>query len=198
MPALRLVMRLWVGMFLVLVVGCAVRRMHGQSMTTASGPGMSVAVGGGATAMQADYGDRVLAGGLVYVDANISPRLGAEAEAKFLRLHSSEDVTEDTYLVGIRYALPDRRLQPYAKALVGLGKMEFPFHYASGSYLVVAGGGGVDYHLPGCWTLRMVDVEFQDWPQFSYGTLHPYGVSAGLSYRITGIELFPKGTRHRH
>jgi hypothetical protein len=191
-------MRLWFGLFLLLVAGCAVRRMHAQAMTTASGPGMYVAVGGGATAMQVDYGQRVLAGGLAYLDANISPRLGAEAEAKFLRVHASEDVTEDTYLVGVRYALPDRRLQPYAKVLIGLGEIEFPFHYAMGSYLVIAPGAGVDYHFDGRWTARLIDVEYQDWPQFSYGALHPYGVSAALSFRVTGIELFPKGTRHRH
>jgi hypothetical protein len=191
-------MRLWTGLFLLLTAGLAERQMQAQALTTASGPGMSVVVGGGATAMQADYGGRVLGGGLAYIDANISPSLGVEAEAKFLRFHSSENVTQDTYLAGVRYAMPSRRLQPYAKALVGLGEMEFPFHYASGSYLAIAGGVGVDYHLPGRWTARLIDVEYQDWPQFSYGTLHPYGVSAGLSFRVTGIELFPKGTRHRH
>jgi hypothetical protein len=198
MPALRLVMRMWLALFVLLALCCAARRLHAQAMTTASGPGMYVAVGGGVTAMESDYGQRYLGGGVAYVDANLSPRLGAEIEAKFLRFHTSEDVTEDTYLAGIRYALPDRRLQPYAKVLAGLGQIQFPFHYASGSYLVVAGGAGIDYHFSGRWTARLIDVEYQDWPQFTYGSLHPYGVSAGLSFRVTGVELFPKGTRHRH
>jgi hypothetical protein len=32
--------------------------------------------------------------------------------------------------------------------------------------------------------IRLIDVEYQQWPQFTFGTINPYGVSFGLSYRV--------------
>jgi len=34
--------------------------------------------------------------------------------------------------------------------------------------------------------LRLVDFEYQEWPGFAYGAIHPYGVSAGISYQVLG------------
>ena len=135
---------------------------------------------------------------MAYTESNITPRVGLEYEGRFLRLNTSESVTQSSYLAGLRIATRDRRVQPYVKVLAGLGRMTFPFHYATGSYFVVAPGAGVDYHLGGRWTLRLVDVEYQDWIAFSYGGLQPYGVSSGVRFRVSGVELFPKKMRHRH
>jgi hypothetical protein len=44
----------------------------------------------------------------------------------------------------------------------------------------------------------VIDVEYQHWTAFTYGGLSPYGLSAGLSFRLNGIALFPKKMRHRH
>lgn len=168
-------------------------------MTAASGGGSYVAVGGSGTVMQADYGRRLLGGGVAFADANVSPSIGAELEARFLRYHTDEDVTETMYLVGPRYTFrSQQRLQPYVKVLIGSGRINFPFNYATGSYLAIAPGVGVDYHLGGRWSARLLDFEYQDWPQFTYGSLHPYGVSVGLRFRVTGQELFPQKMRHRH
>jgi hypothetical protein len=46
--------------------------------------------------------------------------------------------------------------------------------------------------------VRVVDVEYQLWRNFPYGNLRPYGISAGLSLRLTPIVRFPKGPRLRH
>jgi hypothetical protein len=54
----------------------------------------------------------------------------------------------------------------------------------------------VDIHLTERWSAR-ADVEYQLWPQFTYGQLNPYGASVGLRYRINGIDQFPKSA-HRH
>jgi hypothetical protein len=32
--------------------------------------------------------------------------------------------------------------------------------------------------------IRLIDVEYQKWPQFTFGTFPPYGVGFGLSYHI--------------
>jgi hypothetical protein len=187
-----------VALGVLLIIGITIPEAGAQALPTASGPGMSIAIGGGYTAMESDYGQRLLGGGMGYLDANLSPSFSAEGEVKFLRMHTDEDVNETTYLAGIKYALPNRRMQPYVKVLAGVGEITFPFHYATGSYLVIAPGAGLDYHFAGRLTARIIDFQYQDWPQFSYGALHPYGISAGFSFRVTGIEQFPKGTRHRH
>jgi hypothetical protein len=179
-------------------LGGSLQCASAQALPTASGPGMSISIGGGYTGMESDYGKRLLGGGMGYLDANITPSFGAEAEVKFLRQNTAEDVNETTYLLGAKYALPNRRIQPYVKVLAGVGQINFPYHYASGSYLVIAPGGGIDYHFPGRFAIRLIDFQYQDWPQFTYGALHPYGVSAGISFRLTGYEQFPKKMRHRH
>ena len=193
----RWVVRLCEASAVLMMLGCMAAQ--GQALPTASGGGAYFSIGGGATAMQADYGQRILAGGMVYADSNATPSLGLELEAKFLRWHTDEDVTETTYLAGVRYSFrSQKRWSPYAKVLAGEGNINLPFNYAHGSYLAIAPGAGLEYHFAGRWTARVIDVEYQDWPQFTYGALHPYGVSAGMSFRVTGQELFPKKMRHRH
>jgi hypothetical protein len=75
---------------------------------------------------------------------------------------------------------------PYAKILVGGGRFDFPFNYGTGNYFVVAPGAGVDLRLGHRIQLRLVDYEYQLWPGFTFGSIHPYGVSAGISYQILG------------
>jgi hypothetical protein len=187
-------LRLW----LVTVLCCTVLRLHAQALPTAAGGGSYLAVGGGFTGMRMQYGQRTVGGGVAYAESNLTPHIGLEYEGRFLRLNNDESVTQSTYLAGARYSLRNYRLQPYVKVLGGLGRMSFPFHYATGEYFVVAPGAGVDYHLNDRWTVRAIDVEYQHWTSFTYGGLSPYGVSAGLSFRLNGIELFPKKMRHRN
>jgi hypothetical protein len=68
--------------------------------------------------------------------------------------------------------------------MVGFGEFNFPYHFAHGSYLLVAAGGGVDYRLSRRWSVRLADVEYQNWPQFTFGSMTSVGVSAGIRYRI--------------
>ncbi len=169
-----------------------------QAVATASGPGSYVAVGGGVSAFQADYGKRDIAGGFVYADVNPQWRVGLEGEARFLRYHTAEDVTESNYLGGVRFAiLRPRRWQPYGKFLAGVGRITLPFGYAHGSFLTYAPGAGLDIALNERVTVRAIDVEYQHWPQFTFGSLSPYGVSAGISLRLNGISRYPKDLRMR-
>jgi len=92
---------------------------------------------------------------------------------------------------------PGSRFQPYGKFLAGVGHINFPFGYATGNYLAMAPGAGLDVHLTDRWSIRAADFEYQLWPQFTYGQLKPYGVSVGLRYRINGVDQFPKSA-HRH
>jgi hypothetical protein len=149
-------------------------------------------MGGELSAFQADYGQRVLGGGVVFADLNPTWRIGLEGEARYLRFHTSEDVTETNYLAGPRVILKPGRLRPYVKFLIGAGKITLPFHYAQGTFLSYAPGAGADYLLNDRLTVRLIDIEYQVWPGFSsYGQLHPYGVSAGISFRLNPVEHTP-------
>ena len=169
-----------------------------QAVATASGPGSYVAIGGGASAFQADYGQRNLAGGFVYADVSPQWRVGLEGEARYLRYHAAEDVTESNYIGGVRVQiLRPHRWQPYGKFLAGMGRITLPFGYAHGSFLTYAPGAGLDIALNEWVTVRAVDVEYQHWPQFTYGPLNPYGISAGISVRLNPIARYPNGLRMR-
>jgi hypothetical protein len=173
------------------------RAGEAQNIATAKGPGSYLAVGGGVSAFQVDYGQRVLGGGVFFADLNPTWRIGLEAEARYLRFNSFEEVTETNYLVGPRVMLKPGPFRPYVKFLVGAGKITLPFHYAQGTFLSYAPGAGADYLLNDRVTLRLIDVEYQVWPGFSsYGELHPYGVSAGISIRLNPVALIPTSAHH--
>jgi hypothetical protein len=180
------------GMSLFPAAACA------QAGPTATGPGSSVTVGGGISLFQSVYGQRELGGGFVFADFAPHWRFDLEAEARVLRLHDSEETTESNYLIGPRILLRPGGLQPYAKLLVGDGHINMPFGYAHGDFLAVVPGAGVDLALNDYVNVRVVDVEYQLWQQFPYGTMRPFGVSAGLSVRLTPIVRLPKEARARH
>jgi hypothetical protein len=81
---------------------------------------------------------------------------------------------------------------PYAKALVGLGRMDFEDNNAWGRYAALAYGGGIDFRL----TKRFIargDFEYQQWlgwPNLPPGSgvantaFLPYGASVGVGYRV--------------
>lgn len=184
-----------------LFLGCASQKVsEAQALATASGPGSYLAVGGGVSGFNTDYGHNRIAGAYVFVDSNPQWRVGFEGEGRFLRWHAREQVTEAEYLGGVRVALLPRavRLAPYAKFLAGAGEITLPFRYAHGGFLTYAPGAGLDVSLNDRITVRAVDFEYQHWPQFTYGALSPYGFSTGVSFRLNGVSRYPKGARARH
>jgi hypothetical protein len=158
-----------------------------------------VTVGGGLSLANSPYGQRNLAGGWLFADLYPHWRFGLEAEARYLRLHASEDVTQANYLLGPRVFVHSGREQIYAKFLVGDGHINLPFHYGRGDFLTLAPGGGVDFALNDYVSVRAFDFEYQLWRDFPYGPMHPYSVSAGLSIRVTRMIRLPKSNRmHGH
>jgi hypothetical protein len=155
-----------------------------QVAEAAVGGEQQFAVGGLVSAMHIDYGKRWLGGSGIYVDANLNVHLGLEGEARRLNEHEEAGTHAATYLGGARYTFnsPHGRLRPYAKALAGVGEFYFPYGYAKGSYLVVSGGGGFDLRLSRHIRVRLIDVEYQRWPFFTYGSMSAYGASAGVRY----------------
>ena len=159
--------------------------LKGQASHAAEGPGSYIAVGAVASGFQADYGRQRLGGVGVFIDANFYRRVGIEAEYRSLSFHSTQSLSESSILVGPRVSTHGRDLRPYAKLLVGRGHLSYPYNYAQGSYFAIAPGAGLDWRIGGGpVSIRVIDFEYQLWPQFTFGTLHPYGISTGVSLRI--------------
>lgn len=163
----------------------ASNRGQAQAKYTATGPGSYIQLGLTFSGFNSQYGQRLVAGPGGFLDAHLYRRLGVEAEVRSLDLHTNEGVRQSTYLVGPKLTILPHRFRPFVKLLAGRGDFRFPFGYAQGSYFVVAPGGGLDYRLgESRWSLRVVDVEYQVWPGFTFGELKTYGASTGVTYRI--------------
>jgi hypothetical protein len=108
-------------------------------------------------------------------------------------VHTSEEISEKNYLAGPRVLIRSGRWQPYLKFLIGDGHIAMPFHYASGDFLTFAPGAGIDLELNDYINVRAIDVDYQLWHRFPFGSMNPYGIGAGVSVRLTRIARFPKG-----
>jgi hypothetical protein len=181
----------------VLLLLLAGTRAVAQGAATATGPGTSVVAGGGASLFDSSYGQRDLGGAFVFADIQPHWRFGIEFEARYLRVHTSEELSEKNYLVGPRVLLRSGQWQPYAKFLIGDGHIDLPFHYAHGDFLALVPGAGLDLEVNDYINVRAIDVEYQLWRQSPFGDVRPYGISAGISLRLTPIVRFPTGARFR-
>ena len=177
---------LWIGA--ALLIGLTLtRRAQAQALPTGTGPGAYVIVGGTYSGFESDYGKRQLNGASVYADANLDWRWGVETEARRMD-YPDFGARQSTLLAGPRWSFGAKRLVPYVKFLVGGGRFDFPYGYGYGNYFVMAPGAGVDLRVGRRIRVRLVDFEYQDWPGFTYGAIHPYGISAGISFQVLGSE----------
>jgi len=172
-------------LFLVALVSS--RAANAQALPTGTGTGMYVIVGGTFSGFEGDYGQQKISGAGIYVDTNLLWRCGIETEVRRLNYPYAGE-SQSTLLAGPRWSFRPNGLVPYVKVLAGGGRFEFPYGYGRGDYFVVAPGAGVDLRIGQRLRLRLVDVEYQDWPQFTYGALHPYGISAGISFQVLGAS----------
>jgi hypothetical protein len=181
--------RKWIlcALLLAFAVG-SVAKARAQSQEAAVGGEQHLSVGGDVNGDYLGYGKRWIGGAGASVDVGVNRWLGAEGEANFTFYRQFANTHETTYLGGLRYTFPamgdSYRLHPYAKCLAGVGYFYFPYNYAHGSYFVVAPGAGVDYRLTYHFRLRLVDFEYQYWPQFTFGATQNYAITTGVRYVI--------------
>jgi hypothetical protein len=175
----------------IVIIAFATIKADAQALPAATGPGTYFTIGGAVSLFQTDYGQRDIAGLTAIVDINPTWRYGIETEARYLRFRTSEQVTETNYFAGPRVNLPIGPWHPYAKFLVGSGRITLPFHYAQGSFLSYAPGGGIEYMPNRRLVFRVIDFEYQLWPSFPYGDLHPYGLTTGISIRLSPMSDLP-------
>ncbi len=170
-----------------------------QARYAGFGPGTYIAVGATFSTFNTDYGRQRTTSGTLFLDTNLFRRVGAEVELRAQPLspqaHTNAGVHLTTFLAGPKISSHGRTWRPYAKLLAGRGNFSFPFDYAHGSYFVAEPGVGLDWRpparaqdredeRPSRFLVRLVEVEYQVWPGFTYGPRHPYGISTGVSYRL--------------
>jgi hypothetical protein len=155
-----------------------------QTISPGDQGGVGIFAGALGTGSYVQYGERKMLGVTGFVDADGRRRLGLEAEGQWVEFHQSSDVHIETYSIGVRYHFGKSRFQPYVKGLVGFGDFNFPYNLATGRFLVVTGGGGLDIRLSRRFYIRAADFEYQTWPQFTFGTMTTLNASAGLRVRV--------------
>src|ERR1700761_6605537 len=93
----------------ILVLVFVAMKASAQAAPTATGPGTSIVAGGGAALFNSPYGQRNLGGGFVFADIQPHWRFGVELEARYLRVHTSEQISERNYLAGPRVSIGSGR-----------------------------------------------------------------------------------------
>ncbi|MGB7267600.1 MAG: outer membrane beta-barrel protein [Terracidiphilus sp.] len=173
--------------FFCIVLSSAAVSARAQVVPAATSNSFTLTAGGLGSAFQPDYAGEGIAqtspnrlyGFGAYVDARFTRWVQLEAEGRWLRFNPYLGINENDYLIGPRIPIVTfHRVTPYGKFLVGMGNGSF----LTGSTFVLAYGGGVDYRLSRRFTVRAFDFEYQQWQVTP--TLHPYGGSVGLSYKI--------------
>lgn len=145
-------------------------------------------LGGGFTFGHSDYAAKHTNGLSIYGDYDLVHNFGIEGDIHFTSLWTPNDLGENTYLLGPRYAYHYHRFVPYAKALFGIGQFQFQQGtYGKGSssvYGVYAFGGGLDIRTGHHINIRAFDYEYQRWPNFAPNGLSPYTITLGAAYRF--------------
>jgi opacity protein-like surface antigen len=166
----------------------AAHSLHAQVVPAATRGGFAIDAGALGAVFQPDYAGEGIAqtspnrlyGVGAYGDFRFTRWVQLEGEARWLHFNQYLGINETNYLVGPRVpVMTFRKITPYGKVLVGMGGGSF----INGHSFVIAYGGGLDYQLTRRLTVRG-DFEYQQWRITP--TLWPYGVSAGISYRVFG------------
>jgi hypothetical protein len=165
----------WLG-----IVGTA----HGQVVAAGDAGKLTITAGAAGTGSYLQYGERKMVGVIGFVDLDSRNPFGAELEGRWIEWNQTANVHAETYSIGPRYHKSLGKLQPYAKGLLGYGDFNFPYNLAMGRYLVLTAGGGIDYRLTNRIYLRAADVEYQCWPQFTFGAMSIFSVSTGFRVRV--------------
>ena len=127
----------------------------------------------------------------VYVDVGLTRWVQFEAEGRWLDANEYRNISQNNYLIGPRipiYPLEFWKVTPYAKVLVGWASMNFEDNFAWGRFTDIAYGGGMDIKVSKRFSVRAIDFEYQQWPDWLNTSLHPYGYSAGIGYTIFGAH----------
>jgi opacity protein-like surface antigen len=165
--------------------------MHAQATAAATRGGIIQAGAAYSYSNEDEYPGRHLQGATVYGTFDLNNHLGIEADVHLDSVFKSYfQYTESSYVVGARWTQRFKRFAPYGKGMVGLGHSFAPRPNqivggnTPGTYFLFALGGGLDYSLTNKINIRVVDFEYQRWPNFPPHGLTPPIFTFGVAYRI--------------
>jgi opacity protein-like surface antigen len=182
---------------------CAAHVLLAQAAPSANDGTRPLAIGGGISNYDVDWGHGRMLGATVWADYTPSwlparlRGLGVEAEARDISLHHSSsqpsNLREATLGGGPIYVWRHfRSFHPYFKGIASFGILDFKTrdpNYNYDSRTVLSAGGGFEYRVyRNLWA--RADYEYQDWPQLFGGqTLDPQGFTVGASYHFSRTNL---------
>lgn len=157
---------------------------------------LPLGVGGGFSDYNLDYGrGRRMYGASAWANYDLFHGVGVYAEGTSIFAGKPSSLTrmrQDTGKGGVIYrAHPFFGIRPFAKAVIGVGSIDFPSgnpHYTHDTYTVWAFGGGGEYKLWKTLYAR-ADYEYQFWHQY-HGPrdLNPSGFTVGATYYLRGLH----------
>jgi hypothetical protein len=162
--------------------------LFAQAIPTASRPA-DLQIGVGYAAARPDYVLQTFQGLTAYADFGFNLHLGVEAEFHQVNATTGNRIFERTYEIGGRYYRSYGRLNPYVKAMIGRGDLNYPYGQADLSYDMFAGGVGADFILGPCLRIRG-EYELQKWRSFPNGGLAPQIVTIGIAYHFAARPRF--------
>jgi hypothetical protein len=165
-----------------------------QVAPSANGGYAALWVGGEYSSYNPDYGPRRIEGAGAYVDFNLTRKIGAVGEARWMDWGGIGGQNERDYLAGGKYRFYQwHKFSLNGKVLAGGVWITFPNGVGSGSYFAFAPGGFVDYRVSRRFSIRG-DYEYQfirsapNIPFEPNNGMTPDGFSVGVAYRILGVR----------
>jgi opacity protein-like surface antigen len=165
--------------------------LHAQATAAATRGGIVQAGAAYTFSNEDQYPGKHLQGMTLYGTFDLNNHLGVEGDVHLASVFKSYfQYKETSYDAGLRWTQHYRKFNPYAKALVGFGHssainaQQIVGGSTPGSYFLYGLGGGLDYNLTDKINIRVVDFEYQRWPNFPPHGLTPPLFSFGAAYRI--------------
>ncbi len=156
--------------------------LHAQATPTEKKAG-DLQVGAGMSYVRPDFGTPY-EGFTFYADFDFLKHVGIEGEFRQSGIGSEASEYERNYLIGPRYVFHYKRLDPYAKFLIGRGVFNFPDNTANLAYNMFAVGGGLDLRAFKHVNVRLADFEYQHWMNFQKDSLTPVVLTFGVAYHF--------------
>lgn len=157
--------------------------MHAQAAPTEKKLG-DLQIGAGLDILHPDFSTATIKGYTFYGDFDFLRHFGVEGEFRQSSIGGPASIYERNYLIGPRYVLHYKRLDPYAKFLIGRGVFNYPQNTANLAYNMLSMGGGVDLRVLSHLNVRLVDFEYQRWLGFQNDTLTPTVITFGAAYHF--------------
>jgi hypothetical protein len=134
--------------------------------------------------LKPDYVNTNIQGVSFWGDYDFLKHVGVEASVHIGSIITPSDIDENSYMVGPRFMIRRHKFTGYAKFIFGRATITNTDYNLSSSYNAYAYGGGLEYRATRKINVRVLDFEYQQWPNFEPNTLSPIAITVGAAYII--------------